>query len=107
MAKSRKTGGFGSLGREQFSIERPDLTPPPTQSTATPEPQPRQAELPTRTGTKPTWKDPAMEYKRMSFYVSAELRRKIKLAVATEERFMYQDALVNAALEEFFAEKGG
>lgn len=102
MAKRKKSGGFGSIKQTNLTTERkvvmpiePDNTPQVTEPQSVTKPS---------AGTKPTWKQAGVEYKRMSFYVSAELRKRIKMAVATGEA-KYQDELVNEALENFFEGK--
>jgi DNA-binding cell septation regulator SpoVG len=92
MAKRKKSSGLGGLGQQSFSNDRKVVLP--LEDTKKSE------------GTKPTWKTEGVEYKRMSFFVSMELRKKIKTAIAQDEEFQYQDALVNAALEEFFKHRG-
>jgi len=118
MAKRKKQSGFGGISSETFSKERAKVIDdePVSQAQSSPksvdkndssaETKAIKDKTRASAGTKPTWKQEGVEYSRMSFYLSKTLKQKIKVAVATRDDFQYQDALVNAALEEFFSKRG-
>ena len=126
MAKRRKSSGFGSMTPDALKKERPVVInlepetvpdskaePKKDKARSAPKQEPKKkssqavlSKTASSDANQPKWTDPEKSYKRMAFFIDTELRRKMKIMLATEDDiYQYQDQLINAALEEFFEKR--